>query len=120
MDGTAPRSAWTAHLGRLVRPLVLVLAGAASLAVGACKEDEVDGDDAQIKSSCESYCEQAKLCNQDINEQNCINDCRNAVGNCMADEVDLALDKLQGCAKEACDDFTACTIDAGAQCYFGL
>lgn len=120
MATTSKQSYLTARLGRLVRPMLLVLAGASSLAIGACREDEDGGNDAQVKASCTSYCAQSKLCNADINEQNCIDDCRSAMGNCMADEQDIALDKLEECSKEACNDFAACTIDAGAQCYFGL
>jgi hypothetical protein len=46
--------------------------------------------------------------------QKYVNTCLNRVADCMADERDAALDQFGICASESCDDFTGCTIDAGA------
>lgn len=94
--------------------MILLIAGAASIAVGACS------DEAKSERSCKEYCAQAKLCDTSLNEQKCVNSCVEAVGSCMADELEDALQQMDNCANESCDDFVGCTINAGAQCYFGL
>jgi hypothetical protein len=36
------------------------------------------------------------------------------------DEQEAALDDLDECAEDSCNDFLACTIGAGAECVFGI
>lgn len=84
----------------------------------ACADEP--GETLTAKLDCKNYCRQAESCNGDINQAECEADCQEALNECQADEVDEAQDRLDECADETCDDFTACTIDAGAQCYFGL
>jgi hypothetical protein len=84
----------------------------------ACADDP--GETLTAKLDCKNYCRQAESCNGDVNQAECENDCQEALNECQADEVDEAQDRLDECADETCDDFTACTIDAGAQCYFGI
>jgi hypothetical protein len=84
----------------------------------ACADEP--GDTLTAKIDCWSYCRQAETCNGDVNRAQCENDCREALNECRADEVDEAQEQLDECAKESCDEFVGCTIEAGAQCYFGL
>jgi hypothetical protein len=98
---------------------LLVLAGL-GLAQGAVACADEPGETLTAKIDCKNYCRQAESCNGDINQAECEHDCQDALNECQADEVDEAQDRLNECAQETCDDFTACTIDAGAQCYFGI
>ena len=70
--------------------------------------------------SCARYCNQAEDCNDEVDVDECKSDCEDAVSNCQEDEKDHALDDLENCAMESCDDFAACTIGAGLQCTFGI
>ena len=84
----------------------------------ACADEP--GETLSAKLDCNNYCRQAETCNGDVNQAECENDCQEALNECQADEVDEAQERLDECADESCDGFTACTIDASAQCYFGL
>jgi hypothetical protein len=107
-----------ATMKKLFHPMLL-LAGLFMLQQSvACSDEPSDTLTAEV--DCESYCRQAQMCNGDVNQAECESDCKDALDDCQVDEVDEAQDRLNECAKETCDDFTSCTIDAGAQCYFGL
>ena len=84
----------------------------------ACADEP--GETLTAKLDFKRYCAKAENCNGDVNQAECENDCQEALNECQADEVDEAQDRLDECAAETCDDFTACTVDAGAQCYFGI
>jgi hypothetical protein len=104
-------------MNKLVRPL-LVASGLFLLQQSvACKDDI---DDIQTKINCADYCRQAEVCNGDVNRAACENDCEDALGECRANELDAVQERLDECAEESCDEFTACTIDAGARCFFGI
>ncbi|PRQ04574.1 hypothetical protein ENSA7_50650 [Enhygromyxa salina] len=109
---------------RIVVPMLFALAAAASITFGACRQDDEDEDDfdvpMDVRNSCEDYCEQRKLCKDETNEEKCRNNCIDAMTNCQVDELDAALDQLDQCGSESCDDFIGCTINVGAQCIFGL
>jgi len=104
------------------RRVLLVLAAGVGLTLGACSDADDDGLDVDFgaEASCEDYCAKAKTCDDDRDEQECINNCVDSLDDCMADERDQAIDQVDMCAAESCDDIVGCTIDAGAQCYFGL
>jgi hypothetical protein len=100
---------------------------AAGLAVGCTTDGEGDDEDggtdntARIASTCQSYCAKAQTCDDDDGTvEQCVADCKANLGDCMVDEQGAALDDLDGCAAESCDDFGACTIGAGLQCTFGI
>ena len=88
--------------------------GAAHLV--ACGDES---DDPRAITTCREYCERSAECD-DRDQQNCEENCRQIVDDCMDDEVDEVLDLLDTCAAEACNEFTECTAEAGAQCLFGL
>ena len=103
--------------------LLFGLAAVAGVALGACRQDDANGDSGPsfaVTSSCNDYCSQAKLCNDDLNEEKCRDNCEGTLTNCQVDEQDAALDKLDQCAKESCDDFIGCTVNVGAKCIFGI
>lgn len=92
-----------------------VLMGAA---LGAC-EREGTGD-TRIALTCADYCRQAADCDDEVDKDACKDDCEATMDDCMADEQEQALDDLDACAGDSCDDFAGCTIGAGLQCSFGL
>ncbi|WP_146657893.1 hypothetical protein [Enhygromyxa salina] len=109
---------------RVFVSMLFAFAAVASFAFGACRQDD-DVDDGSgasfdVQNSCADYCEQRKLCKDETNEETCRNNCEDAMSDCQADEQDEALDKLDQCANESCDDFLGCTINVGAQCIFGI
>lgn len=100
---------------------MLALAGLTGIMFGACRDDDGDdGVDFFAEQDCRDYCERAVECDDDRNEEDCVESCIDRMGSCQADEQEAALEQLQDCADESCDDFLACTIDVGATCYFGL
>ena len=117
--GLALTQAMNAAFRFFHRPLLLILGLGLGLALGACTDLDGTGD-LRTQISCENYCEQAKECNDNVDAQDCIDRCLGSVDDCMADEQEQALDQLDDCATESCNDFAGCTIEAGAQCYFGL
>lgn len=84
----------------------------------ACSDEPIE--DLQTRIDCSRYCAQAENCNGDVKRSECEDDCKDQLDDCQDDEVDEVQDKLDECAQETCDDFTGCTIEAGAQCYFGI
>ncbi|MEZ4239136.1 MAG: hypothetical protein R3F59_23885 [Myxococcota bacterium] len=94
-----------------------------TLTLAACDPDG-DGDTDilpdPIESSCSNYCEQRNVCDDEVNVDSCTADCVENANNCQADEQEQALDELDVCAEESCDDIAACTIGAGLECYFGI
>jgi len=77
-------------------------------------------NDVENRIDCAQYCDQAAECDSDVDVDECRDTCREQLDNCMVDELDEAQDQLDECSDVSCDDFTSCTIEAGAQCYFGL
>lgn len=109
-------------MNKLVRPILkplLVVAGLLLVQQSvACKEDSIN--DFQTELNCSDYCRQAEVCNGDVSRAECENDCEETLSECRANELDVVQERLDECAEESCDDFTGCTIDVGAQCYFGI
>lgn len=88
------------------------------LAAQAC-EREGTGD-IRTNATCRDYCNQAKSCDDDLDEEDCRNRCESDMDDCQADEQEQALDDLDDCATKSCDEFVGCTIGAGLQCTFGI
>lgn len=88
------------------------------VAVSGCSD--LDGtNDLRISLSCNNYCERAKECDDSVDVAECEANCEDAANDCMADEQEMALDELDNCASESCDDFGTCTVGAGLECAFG-
>lgn len=91
-----------------------------------CGDGDGDGDlidgvsDIRISSACNDYCSQAQDCDDEVDYDDCVSDCESSMMDCMADEQEQAVEELEGCAEESCDDFGVCTIGAGLQCTFGI
>ncbi|WAS90602.1 hypothetical protein [Nannocystis punicea] len=87
--------------------------------LAACGDDSSGATNLEIAASCNSYCDKARECNDDVSDD-CVDDCKSRIGDCMADEQRETLDDLDSCASDACGEFAACTVGAGLQCTFGL
>jgi len=77
-------------------------------------------DETPTERSCGDYCAQLSMCDDETDIAECEEDCEAAAGNCQADELDQALDELDECAAESCDDIGGCTVGAGLECYLGI
>ncbi len=86
--------------------------------LNACERDGTG--DLRIGRTCSDYCDTAVSCNDEVDEDACKSDCEDAMNDCMADDQEAALDDLDECAEDSCNDFLACTIGAGAECVFGI
>jgi hypothetical protein len=108
------------HLTRptLIRPLVAFALGLVLAQPVGCSDS--NDSDARIASACHDYCETARMCNDEIDMDNCQANCEDGMNDCMHDELPQALDDLENCAAESCDDFLGCSIGAGLQCTFGI
>jgi hypothetical protein len=106
---------------RAFGPLLFAIAAVTGIALGACRGDDDESDTTiQVRNSCEDYCSRAKECDDDRDEDRCYDRCLNRMKSCQADEQDAAIDKLDGCTNESCDDFFGCSIKVGATCFFGI
>jgi hypothetical protein len=103
-----------------LRGAVLAFAASCGLLFGACTDDGDDGVPAAGKDACEDYCDHAQECNDETDKSECMLDCQDSLGDCQADEQSQAIEDLEKCAKESCDDFLGCSIAVGLQCTFGV
>lgn len=85
---------------------------------GAC--DPEFGAVDPVERTCSDYCEKRATCDDETNLDTCVSDCVEQAGNCQADEQEQALDELETCTEESCDDIGLCTIGASLECYFGI
>ena len=103
----------------MARTTVLTVVGLV-LGVGtaqlACGDES---DDPRAVTTCNNYCERYREC-EDTSMQECTENCRQILDDCMDDEFEEALDRLDVCANESCDEFTECSFEAGTECIFGL
>lgn len=76
--------------------------------------------DQEVMTTCKTYCDQAQVCDGDVQAGECLTKCQDRLGDCMADEQSQTLEDLESCSAMACDDFKKCTIGAGLQCVFGI
>ncbi len=100
---------------------------AAAFCTGLCCNNDNDDDgggggatDQEVMTTCKKYCDQAQVCDGDVEAGECLVKCQDRLGDCMADEQSQTLDDLETCSLKACDDFKGCTIGAGLQCVFGI
>lgn len=109
---------------RAFKPLTIALAALIGVTVGACRQDEPEeydtGATLEVKASCAEYCEQAVICDDERSKDECTMKCIDRMTDCQVDEQAAALDRLDACSNESCDDFFGCTVNVGAQCIFGI
>jgi hypothetical protein len=110
------------HVHRYVLSLIFFGFGAVTgLACGDDGGGSISGASLKdINASCQAYCDKARVCDDEVVISQCVADCKDRLGDCMADEQQQTVDDLNTCADDACDDFRLCTAGAGLQCRFGL
>jgi hypothetical protein len=95
------------------RPICVVLAAAFGFALGACGP----ASEYRMKKVCKRYCDRAVDCNDNVDWDDCVDDCIDEAMGCDSDnDVEAALDILNDCSAGACNDFGGCTIDAWVEC----
>lgn len=99
-------------MSRLTTPLLAALI-ATTAGCGLARHKNVE-------ATCQRYCEQVATCDGDVDVESCTADCLDNVGDCQVDEQEQALDDLDDCAQESCDELFACTVGAQLQCTFGI
>lgn len=102
------------------KALLLALAGTAGIALGACQEEEQAEASPEIEMACADYCERSAECDDEVKADECTNECIAVLEACETLEPDEAIDQVEECGSESCDDFNRCTLSAGVQCVFGL
>ncbi|HWB80448.1 MAG TPA: hypothetical protein VG755_36035 [Nannocystaceae bacterium] len=81
--------------------------------VQAC-DDERSED--HVAASCADYCEQARACDERVDEAECRDRCAAKVGRCGGSEREQALDDLDHCAMIECEAISTCPVGAGLSC----
>lgn len=96
-----------------IRPLCVVLAAAFGFALGACGP----ASEARMNNVCKDYCNRLVDCNDNTNFDNCVDDCvEQAMGCDTDDDTADALDILNACAEDSCNNVAACSLDAWLEC----
>lgn len=98
---------------------LLALAALAFLDQAIACSDEPD-EDIWTELDCNRFCARANECNEDLDADDCEDQCLSSLANCQSDERAAAQNQIDECADAACDDLVGCTVDAGVRCYFGL
>jgi hypothetical protein len=91
--------------------LSLLVAASVGLGLGACKSS-----DFRAERVCKRHCSYLEDCNN-TDYDNCVNTCIETAAECDSDaDVEMALDKLDQCRQEACNEIPGCEIDAWLEC----
>ncbi len=103
------------NAAKLVRPASLLVAALVGMVLGACGPHS----EYRIEKTCKKYCARAVDCNDNISFDTCVNDCVDTANDCNSDsDIEQALDILETCADEACNDVAACVADSWIECAF--
>ena len=98
---------------KIVRSFGVVAAAAIGFMLGACGP----ASEHRMNKVCKRYCDRAVDCNDNIDWDDCVDDCVNQAMDCDSDnDVEAALDILDECAGESCNNVGACTTDAWIEC----
>lgn len=102
------------RLSKLAPSLALTFAATLGVVLGACGHS-----DYRIDKVCEKYCDRIYDCNDNTDYMDCVDNCVEQANECDSDnDVEQALDTLEMCAEDSCNDVIACSIDAWAECVF--
>ena len=92
-----------------------LIAGLIGLIAGACGPHS----EYRIEKVCKRYCARAVDCNDNIVFDDCVSDCIDTAHECDSEsDVENALDILDTCPEESCNDVGACVLDAWVECAF--
>jgi hypothetical protein len=98
---------------KLARITSLLLAGCFGVTLGACGPHS----EYRINKVCKRYCQRVFDCNDNTDYEDCVDTCIDDANGCESDsDVEVALDILDDCAAESCNDVGACTLEAWLEC----
>lgn len=98
---------------KFVQVASLLLAAVFGITLGACGPHSQH----RINKVCKRYCQRAYDCNDATNYDNCIDDCVTEANGCESeDDVEVALDILEDCVADSCNQVAACTLEAWVEC----
>ena len=97
-----------------------ITAIAAVFVLAGCSEVKEEIGEAQIESACTDYCDQARDCDDEIDETLCQSDCVDAIEDCTDSDREDAINDLRDCAALDCeaDGFPSCTVAEELECAF--
>ena len=91
----------------------LLLAACFGITLGACGPHSQH----RINKVCKRYCERVLDCNDNTDFEDCIDTCIDDANSCESDgDIEDALDILDECSAEACNDVVGCTVEAWLEC----
>jgi hypothetical protein len=102
-------------LNKFVRPAGVVLAATLGFVLGACGP----ASEHRMNKVCKRYCDHAVECDDNTDWDDCVDNCVNQAMDCDSDQdVAAALDILNDCSAESCNNVAGCTVDAWVECNF--
>jgi hypothetical protein len=97
---------------KLARPAAFLVAALIGLGAGACKHSEL-----RIETVCKRHCSRVVDCNDNLDYDNCVSDCIDTSDDCASEnDVEAALDKLDLCPDQACNELLGCGTEAWIEC----
>lgn len=103
----------------LRNPLTYLLAMGLGLAVAELSACADEVDPAEVDQACERYCARAVECGQADDFEDCFDNCETLVSDFCVDQED-AVNVLESCVRDTCEEVEGCIIDAGLECIFGI
>ena len=98
---------------KFVQIASLLLAAGFGVTLGACGPHS----EHRINKVCKRYCERAVDCNDATVYDDCVDDCVNTATDCDSEtDIEAALDILEDCTADSCNQVVACTVDAWLEC----
>jgi len=95
------------------RPASAVLAAALGFALGACGP----ASESRMNKVCKRFCERQFDCNDGTDVDDCIDGCVDEAMSCDSDDdVADALDILDECSTQSCNEVPGCLAEAWLEC----
>ncbi|MFV8751153.1 hypothetical protein ACNOYE_11465 [Nannocystaceae bacterium ST9] len=99
----------------LGHPASFLIAALIGLVAGACGPHS----EYRIEKVCKKHCARVVDCNDTIEFDDCVSDCIDISDDCDSDaDIEQALDILETCPEEACNDVPGCATEAWVECTF--
>jgi hypothetical protein len=91
----------------------LLIAGMFGVTLGACGPHSQH----RINKVCKRYCQRAFDCNDNTNYDECLDDCVTEANDCESEsDVEAALDILEDCVADSCNQVATCTAESWLEC----
>jgi hypothetical protein len=91
----------------------LLLAAVFGTTLGACGPHS----EYRINKVCKRYCQRAFDCNDTTVYEDCLDECVDTANGCESEsDVEAALDILEDCEADSCNQVGTCTVEAWLEC----